>query len=179
MVKVCRLKNLREGGTTYLMFCPDCGTDNSKNQKFCTRCGSNLVAIDRLRDVIGGVVSSTSGGLQNQINPMSILRIVAVIATLGIGVVTAGTIFLNLIDHDSPVPIMFGLSGLIATVLICRYLVRMVQSAVAAEKPQVVGIPLRTPIATGRLATDRRLGEVADPYQSITEERTRQFEGDR
>ncbi len=154
------------------MFCPDCGTDNSKNQKFCTRCGSNLMAIDRLRDVIGG-------GPQSQLNPMTILKIVAVIATLGIGVVTAGTIFLALIESDSPAPTMFGLSGLIATVLICRYLVRMVHSAVAVDKPQPVGIPSQTPNATGRLATDRRLGEAAVPYQSITEERTRQFEGDR
>jgi hypothetical protein len=160
------------------MFCPDCGTDNSKNQKFCTRCGSNLMAIDRLRDVIGNV-TSTTGGLKNQLNPMTVLKIVAVIATLGMGVVTAGTIFLALIDSGTPMPVFFGLSGLIATVLICRYLVRMVQSAVTADKPQPVGIPSQTPVVTGRVATDRRLDDAAVPYQSITEERTRQFEGDR
>ncbi len=34
------------------MFCPNCGTDNSKGQKFCTRCGTNLLAIDRAREII-------------------------------------------------------------------------------------------------------------------------------
>ena len=161
------------------MFCPDCGTDNSKNQKYCTRCGSNLMAIDRLRDVVSGINTSSLISQQNQLNPTTIMKIVAVIATLGIGVVTAGTIFLSLIDSDTPVPLMFCLAGLVTIVLICRYLVRMINPAVKANTPPSLVTSPQTPIATGRLGTDRRLGEASVPYQSITEERTRQFEGDR
>jgi len=156
------------------MFCPDCGTDNSKDTKFCTRCGSNLLAIDRLRDVIGITQSN------NYDSPSSstILKIVALISVLGLAIVTLGTVFLSIVERgtgENPVPFFFGLGGMLTIVLICRYLLRMIQPAAAKRGKVLHAAPSRAAV---RAATNRQLSD-PDPYQSIVEERTKQFEGDR
>ena len=158
------------------MFCPDCGTENSRGTKFCTRCGSNLLAIDRLRDVIG----TTENMPYDAPSSSTILKIVALISILGMAIVTLGVIFLSIITQhqpgESPVPFFFGLGGLLTIVLICRYLLRMIQPAATAKRGRV--FPAAPPQAAIRAATNRQLSEQV-PYQSIVEERTKQFEGDR
>lgn len=160
------------------MFCPDCGTENVRGQKFCARCGSNLLAIDRAREV----VSEFSGvPAAPQISPSAILKVVALISIFGMLTITGGTIFLMMIDRgNTPIPIFFGLGGLGAMVLICRHLLRLISAPMAAPPvPRSVAAPAyaahpAAPVPRG--ATNRRLGEAAAPYQSIVEERTRQFE---
>ena len=156
------------------MFCPDCGTENSRQQKFCTRCGSNLLVIDRLRDLVG----ATQTAAHDPPSSSTILKMVALISVLGLLIVTSGTIFLSLIEHgpgENPLPFFFGLGGFLTIVLICRYLMKMIQPA-AAKRGSV--IPAPPPQAAVRSATNRQLSE-PDTYQSIVEERTKQFEGDR
>jgi uncharacterized membrane protein len=59
------------------------------------------------------------------------LKIVAVISVLGLSIVTLGTVFLSIIERSdrTPVPFFFALGGLAAIILICRYLMRMIQPA--------------------------------------------------
>lgn len=153
------------------MFCPDCGTDNSRGTKFCTRCGSNLLAIDRLRDVISTTQSTTYDAPSSS----TILKIVALISVLGLAIVTTGTIFLSLIVQrdpgENPMPFFFGLGGMLTIVLICRYLLRMIQPGAVKRAPVVPAVPSQAAV---RAATNRQLSE--PPYQSIVEERTKQFE---
>lgn len=157
------------------MFCPDCGAENVRSQKFCVRCGSNLLAIDRAREIIGEVVA---GSVQNEAAPNHVLRIIALISICGFFCITAGTVFLALIDSDSPVPFFFGAGGFIALVLICRQLLR---TSGSSRSTPVVGrstvLPTPPPaVPLPRTVTNRGLGAAAVPFESITEESTRQFE---
>jgi hypothetical protein len=154
------------------MFCPDCGAENVKSQKFCVRCGSNLLAIDRAREIIGDVVA---GSVQHEGVPSHVLRIIALISICGFFFITAGTIFLALIESDNPAPFLFGMAGFVALVLICRQLLRASGSVrttpVIARSETLPTLP--------PTASTRGLGASAVPFQSITEESTRQFENAR
>ncbi len=158
------------------MFCPDCGTENVKSQKFCVRCGSNILAMDRAREIIGEVAN---GGGGREAPSSQLLRIIALISISGFACITIGIIFLMLIDNDGPIPFVFGVGGFISLIMICRFLLR-------ASNP-APGLPLaeRTlfvpPVAPSmpRTATNRELTASAVPFQSVTEESTRQFEKER
>ena len=108
------------------------------------------------------------------------MKIVAVISVLGLLIVTLGTIFLSLIEkgRETPVPFFFALGGLTTIFLICRYLMRMIQPASKRVVSRGSMRPAVAPLPVGRAATNRQLSEAA-PYESIVEERTKQFEGDR
>lgn len=160
------------------MYCPDCGTENVRGQKFCTRCGSNLLAIDRARDII---TEFSAAPPASQISSSTILKIVALISTFGFLIVTGGTIFLMAIDGGrTPVPLFFGFAGLASMVLICRHLLRLI-GAPAQAAPQRTVQPQAQILsaAPARGATNRRLSEGDVSYHSVVEERTRQFEQER
>ena len=162
------------------MFCPDCGTANVKSQKFCTRCGANILAIDRAREMVGDVAALPT---VNQPPSSTILKIVALISILGFLFITIGTIFLAWIDdRKTPLPVTFGVAGFIALVLICRSLLRL--SSRVDPVRQVIMPSYVTPVAPApppvRAVTNRRLGESSSmAYDSVTEESTRQFESER
>jgi hypothetical protein len=158
------------------MFCPDCGAENVRSQKFCVRCGSNLVAIDRAREIIGDVVA---GSVQNEGVPSHVLRIIALISICAFFCITAGTVFLALIESDSPAPFFFGTGGFIALVLICRQLLRASGSSRTTPVVSRTAVPPTPPATLARAATNRGLGAAAVPFQSITEDSTRQFENAR
>ena len=159
------------------MFCPDCGTANVKSQKFCTRCGANILAMDRARAIIGDVAA---GPIVNQPQSSTILKIVALISIFGFLFITIGTIILASMD-ESRSSIPFSVVGFIALVLICRSLLRLAGSVSTTEAiSQVITPSYVTPVpAPVRAATNRRLGEAGIAYDSITEESTRQFESER
>lgn len=163
------------------MYCPDCGTENLRSQKFCTRCGKNLSAIDRGAE---GVTNFQAGPTINQPNASTILKVVALISTFGLLTITGGTIFLTLIERRPPVPLFFGLAGLFSIVMICRHLLRLISGPAYTEPPRPVPMPVQTPTPTymappaPRGNTNRHLSE-SSPYQSVIEERTRQFETER
>jgi hypothetical protein len=159
------------------MFCPDCGINNQHGQKFCTRCGTNLIALDRARDILSEVAT---GAASNQIDATMILKIVALISIFGLLFTTGGTIALMAFDRGrSPIPILFGLGGLAFIVFICRYLLRLIGAPQKSELKRATPRPSHTfqPVMSG--STNPKLGEGSGPYQSITEQTTQQLEAQR
>ncbi len=160
------------------MFCPNCGTENSKAQKFCTRCGTNLLMIDRAREIIGEM---TGGMTTPSFSPNLLLVTVAVISIIGFIALTIGTVELFRMDNGgSPISIIFGFGGFTALVLICRYLLGLVKPSAKTEVrlPNVQNMGAPSPTLP-RGATNRSLNEAATSYQSIVEDPTRQFERER
>jgi hypothetical protein len=159
------------------MFCPDCGTENARGQKFCTRCGNNLMALEHARTIVNEVAVTPS----SPIEPRAVLRIVSLVAIFGLFFITGGTIALLGIEASTergihtPIPIFFGLGGLFTVFMICRYLVSLIN---AAPKPTMQFT--RAPQAQPPLkpTTNRSLAE-GTPYFSVTEQSTQQFDPQR
>lgn len=160
------------------MFCPDCGIENVKSQKFCARCGSNLLAIDRAREILG---EAAAGAVNNSVNPSTVLKTVAFVAIFGLMFITMGTIFLFLIDEKIPqLAGTFGVAGMGTLVLICRALLRLATSTPRTLPAQpLVSQAYLAPARMVPGQTNRRLSEAAVPFNSVTEESTRQFEAER
>jgi hypothetical protein len=155
------------------MFCPECGTENTKAQKFCTRCGTSLLAIEYARSIVNEI---TAGKPTHQIEGSTVLKIVTAISILGFLFVTLGTIFLSLIfqdHHGPPIGLFFGISGLIALVVIIKQLLKLIDRS---EKPQPATIHLQATTNPLSATHNRTLTEGSQPYYSVTEERTRQLE---
>ena len=152
------------------MFCPDCGAENSRSQKFCTRCGTNLIVIDRAREIVSEREANVSAP---PVSPSSILKIVALIGAIGFVATTAGTE--AMMNVPGPLPIFFALGGFTALIMICRYLLQMITPTV---KTQMNWQAARTKSTTSGAygATNRALGESSTPYHSVIEEPTQQFE---
>jgi hypothetical protein len=160
------------------MFCPDCGVENSKGNKFCRRCGTNLIAIDRAREFISEM---TSAPPTQQIESSTVIKIVALIGILGFLFVTLGTVILQEIKSQGPpIPLFFAIFGFSALVLICRYLVKLISPTVKSENRRTIlpaqaeqkNIPLP-------IRENRTLNEQSYSQQSVVEEPTQQFEDER
>ena len=166
------------------MFCPDCGTENLRSQKFCTRCGTNLMAIDRAREIIS---EATTGAPSNPVDSSMLLKIVALVSIFGFLFVTAAVIVLAALQYggphspnEPPVSFFVGLVGYAAIVLICWQLLKLIGASQKSESKRLASLsPAYTapPAVTG--STNRALGEGATPYQSVTEQSTKQFEAQR
>ena len=155
------------------MFCPDCGAENSRSQKFCTRCGTNLIAIDRAREIVSEMKANVSAP---PVSPRAILIIVALISAIGFIATTGGAVAL---DHGgSPLPLFFALGGFTALVMICRYLLQMIKPPARTEMSRQAP-PVESATSGVGSATNRALGGSPTPYHSIIEEPTQQFETER
>ena len=155
------------------MFCPDCGAENSRSQKFCTRCGTNLIAIDRAREIVNEMKANVSAA---PVTPSSILRIVALISAIGFIAITAGTVALG--HRGDPIALFFALGGFTALVMICRYLLEMIKPPARTEINRQA--PQAEPAISGvGSATNRALGGPSAQYHGIIEEPTQQFETER
>ena len=155
------------------MFCPDCGTENSRGQKFCTRCGTSLLAVEYARSVVNELAT---GKPSNDLSALSVLRMATVISILGLLFITMGTIFLSLIyrdhGHGPPVGLFFCMFGLGALVLIVKQILKLIDRS--EKSPQPTAIPVQATM--NPLAPNRNLTEGNQTYYSVTEERTRQLE---
>src|SRR5215813_7437680 len=109
------------------MFCPDCGAENSRSQKFCTRCGTNLIAIDRAREIVSEMRANASAP---PVSPGGILKIVALISAIGFIDTAAGTVALK---HTGLTQSFFALVGFTALVMICRYLLQLIVSLIGIK----------------------------------------------
>ena len=155
------------------MYCPDCGTENANSLKFCTRCGTNLKAIESARAVVTEIGAPGSG---NQIDKASILRTIQWVSILGLLLVTLGSIIMLAIEgtehHGPPIALFFLLTGFTALVLIVRRLIKMWEavqnSSPRMETPMPVHAPLR--------GTTQQLPPMETMPYSVVEEKTRQFE---
>ncbi|MEP7338354.1 MAG: zinc ribbon domain-containing protein [Acidobacteriota bacterium] len=156
------------------MFCPNCGTENAKSQKFCTRCGTNLLAIDRAREIVSEMTGSAP---VSQVSPNLVFITAALISIIGIIVIAVGTTELAQRPDRGPEPIIFCLVGFATLVLICRYLISLIKPASKSSTKAIISPapPVFIPTST----TNRSLNEAPAPYQSIVEDSTRQLEGDR
>lgn len=157
------------------MFCPECGTENSRNQKFCTRCGTSLLAVEYARSIVSEM---TTGKPANDLSASSVLRMATLTSVLGLMFITLGTIFLSLISrdhHGPPIEMFFCTFGLTALVLIVRQILRLIDRAEKSPQPTAI----QTPITTNPLSQNRSLTEGSQTYYSVTEERTKQLENQR
>ena len=155
------------------MFCPDCGAENSRSQKFCTRCGTNLIAIDRAREIVNEMKANVSAA---PVTPSSILRIVALISAIGFIAITAGTIAMG--HRGDPIALFFALGGFSALVMICYYLLQLINHPARTEMSRQAP-PVESATSGVGSATNRALGGSPTPYHSIIEEPTQQFETER
>jgi hypothetical protein len=154
------------------MFCPDCGAENSRSQKFCTRCGTNLIAIDRAREIVSEMKANVS---VPPVAPRAILMSVALISAIGFIATAGGTVAL---EHSGPTQSLFALCGFTALVMICRYLLQLIKPPARIEMSRQVP-PVESATSGVGSATNRALGGSPTPYSSIIEEPTKQFETER
>ena len=159
------------------MFCPNCGTENSKAQKFCTRCGTNLLAIDRAREII---TEMNNAAPAPAVSPNLVFGTVALLSVIGFLAVTLGTYELSRGDgSNGPLPFFFMFGGFTSLILICRYLIGLIKPA---SKPERKNIQLAQPNfyappqPVQRGTTNRALNEATILQHSVIEDPTRQFE---
>lgn len=153
------------------MFCPDCGAENSRNQKFCTRCGTNLVAIDRAREIFSEIEAKDS--MPPSVPPSSVLGYVSLICFVGFITITIGTVQLS---FDLRMSIFFALGGFTTLIMVCYY---MLQTLRLPEKPPPRNSTAKSVKSVAQGVTNRALGESATPFKSVIEDTTRQFEAER
>lgn len=153
------------------MFCPDCGTENSKGQKFCTRCGTSLLAVEYARSVVNEI---STGKSNNDLSASSVLKMATVISILGLLFITMGTIFITLIqaNRNEPTGLFFAFAGLVSLVLIVRRILRLIDRPEKSSKPFTLPLPVKT----NPLTPNPSLTEGSQTYYSVTEERTRHLE---
>ncbi|MBO0857534.1 MAG: zinc-ribbon domain-containing protein [Chloracidobacterium sp.] len=155
------------------MFCPDCGAENSKGQKFCTRCGTNLIAIERAREIVSEIKANISAP---PVETSTILKIVALISAIGILAITGGTV--ALMPFGGPIPVFFALGGFTSLVMICYYLLQLIKPSARTEMSRQAP-PVGSATHGVASATNRELGGSPTPYRSIIEETTQHFESER
>jgi hypothetical protein len=169
------------------MFCPDCGMENANNQKFCRRCGTNLIALERAREVVSEI---STGHAVPPVEPRTVLRILAFIASLGFICVTAMIMLLSAFQyldsndparfHGPPIGVIAGFFGYGALVLICRQLLTLLKQASQPTAP--VALPPRANVTAAPPAlppslpidTNRSLS-AAPAFHSVVEEDTKTF----
>ncbi len=155
------------------MYCPDCGTENSSGQKFCTRCGTNLKAIESARAVVTEIGAP---GSANQLDKASLLQTIQWVSISGLFLITLGTILMLSIEsiehHGPPISFFFPFAGFTALVLIVRRLIRMLENSQNSPVRLETPIPVQMPM---RGTTQQLPPREAMPY-SVVEEKTRQFE---
>ena len=148
------------------MFCPDCGAENSRGRKFCTSCGTNLIAIDRAREIVSEMKANVSAP---PVSPRAILIIVALISAIGFFATAAGTVLL--MPFHGPIPLFFAIGGFTALVMICRYLLQLINHPARTEMSRQAP-PVESATSGVGSATNRALGGSPTPYHSIIEEPT-------
>jgi hypothetical protein len=154
------------------MFCPDCGAENSRSQKFCTRCGTNLIVIDRAREIVSEMKANAP---PPPAPPSSILRIIALISAIGFITITSGTVALK---NAGDLPLVFAVGGFAALVMICHQLLQLINPSARAEKSQQAQ-PVESATSGAGSVTNRTLSGSPTPNHSIIEEPTQQFETER
>ena len=170
------------------MFCPSCGLENAQSQKFCRRCGTNLLALQAATEMVSEVAQ---GRAMNQLDPKFVLRIVAFLGAAGFLFVTLGAVFMALIQatnspeggrHDAPLGLFLAMFGYGALVWLCRMLMKWASPTNAKPALPVFNQPVSYAPPVNQLAPPSAVGANTNPalnaapaYQSIIEDETRQF----
>ena len=170
------------------MFCPSCGLENAQSQKFCRRCGTNLLALQAATEMVSEVAQ---GRAMNQLDPKFVLKMVTLFGSLGFLLVTAGAVFMALVQatnspeggrHDAPTGLFLAAFGYTALVLICRMLMKWASSTNSKPALPVYNQPVSYAPPVNQIAPPSAVGANTNPalnaapaYQSIIEDETRQF----
>jgi hypothetical protein len=170
------------------MFCPSCGSENAQSQKFCRRCGTNLLALQAATEMVSEIAQ---GQAANQLDPKFVLKMVTLFGLLGFFIVTAGATALSIVQlastsegaqHDPPFGLMLAFFGYTALTLICWMLFRWVKQVNTRPVLPVISNPVtyapptsQTPAASVTGANTNPALNAAPAYQSIIEDETRQF----
>ena len=169
------------------MYCPDCGTENANSLKFCTRCGTNLKAIESARAVVTEIGAP---GSSNQLDKASILRTIQWLSMGGIFMITTGAFLITVsTDHgrnDPPIGLFFAFAGFLSLVLMVRRLMKMLDAPETPKKSFVNWMKTtieqreaqaeKTNTHRPQHGTTQQLPPVDTMPYSVIEEKTRQFE---
>jgi hypothetical protein len=165
------------------MYCPNCGVENAQGQKYCRRCGVNLLAADYAREF----VNEATTGQPYQTAAPSVLKITALVSILGFLFVTIGAVAMTVVQYDSPegrhgppLGLFLAMFGYAALVLICRQLVKLATLPAHFIKAETRPRPLQAAAPTYQSPalhghTNRNLADAAG-YHSVTEPETQQFD---
>jgi hypothetical protein len=173
------------------MYCPNCGVENAQSQKFCRRCGANLLAAGYAREFSNEAATGNVSGQSPQTAAPAVLKVTALVSILGFLFVTIGAIILSIAQyasqdprHGPPLGLMLAFLGYGALVLICRQLVKLATLPANVAKTEMRSWPLQSAVPPAALAynpqvlpghTNRNLAE-AGGYHSVTEPETQQFD---
>jgi hypothetical protein len=164
------------------MYCPNCGVENAQGQKYCRRCGANLLAADYAREF----ANEAPTGQPYQTAAPSVLKVTALVSILGFLFVTIGAVIMTVVQFDSPegrhgppLGLFLALFGYAALVLICRQLVKLATlpaytKAETKPRPSQAAAPAYHH-PTLHSHTNRNLAAGAG-YHSVTEPETQQFD---
>ncbi len=170
------------------MFCPSCGLENAQSQKFCRRCGTNLLALQAATEMVSGMAQ---GHAANQLDPKFVLKMVTLFGSLGFLLVTAGAVAMSIVQitsspeaarHDPPLGLMLAFFGYSALTLICGMLLRLVRLTNNRAALPIMSHPISYAPPVNQMAPPSAVGANTNPalnaapaYQSIVEDETRQF----
>lgn len=170
------------------MFCPSCGLENAQSQKFCRRCGTNLLALQAATEMVSGIAQ---GHAANQLDPKYVLKMVMLFGSLGFLIVTAGAVALSIVQiastpvelrHEPPFGLILGFFGYAALTIICGMLLRWVRLTNNRAVLPVMSNPISYAPPVNQMAAPSAVGANTNPalnaapaYQSIIEDETRQF----
>jgi hypothetical protein len=171
------------------MFCPSCGLENAQSQKFCRRCGTNLLALQAATEMVSGMAQ---GHATNQLDPKFVLKIIAALGIAGFLFITGGAIALTAIQATTtpdgrgldgpPLGLFLAFCGYGALVWLCRMLMKWASPMNGKPALPVFNQPLSYAPPINQMAPPSAVGANTNPalnaapaYQSIIEDETRQF----
>lgn len=134
------------------MFCPQCGTDNLTNLKFCTRCGTNLDVLSRAMTSPPPVTATQS--LITRDHVKALLWTIALVTVLGLGTLTGLLVALAATLRNDDLVGILGMFGFASITTIVVFLVRLLgrkieapvgEHTAAASEKQVFANPAYLP----------------------------------
>jgi hypothetical protein len=141
-----------------------------------------LIVIDRAREILGEIATGAS---PSQVDAPTILKTIALVSSFGFLFVTGGVVGLTGIiaashAHDYlPGPILVGIAGYSAIVMICWHLLKLIGALRTTESKHHGPPSPHTAPAAVPGSTNRTLAEGSPAYHSVTEQTTRQFDAQR
>jgi hypothetical protein len=168
------------------MYCPSCGANQADQKKFCTNCGTNLMAVSRALQGPPVVFAAPPAPFQHQIDSLRDAQRERRYAS-GLRLTIIGGAFLALqflrfifswhLDQGSP----FGFFSLVAIVIASIGISRIATARIQSSTPQRLVTPSSiTPdtlgVAPPQQSQETRMFETPP---SVTEETTRHFQQER
>jgi hypothetical protein len=168
------------------MYCPSCGANQADQKKFCTNCGTNLLAVSRALQGPPAVFAAPPAPFQNPIDRIRDAQRERRYAS-GVRLTIIGGAFLALqllrfifswhLDQGSP----FGFFSLVAIVIASIGISRIATSRIQPSIPQRQVTPSSITPGTPEVTPPQQSQETRmfETPPSVTEETTRHFQQER